>query len=69
MAKKKAETYCADCMIVLDKDEVSLSKKLFGENILVYYCLNCTAGLLGCEVSDLEDKIQEFREQGCTLFL
>ena len=69
MAKRQKETCCTDCSVVLKKDEIALSKKLFGKDIAMFYCLVCTSGVLDCEVSDLEDKIQEFREQGCTMFL
>jgi len=69
MPRKKKQTYCSDCSSVLEKDEVALSKKMFGRNITAFYCLNCIAGILDCELTDLKVKIQEFREQGCALFL
>lgn len=34
-----------------------------------YYCIGCLAEYLECTKNDLEIKIQEFKEQGCTLFL
>ena len=69
MIKKQNKTNCSDCSQMLKKDEIALSKKLFGKDITTLYCLNCIAGIIDCEVSDLKDKIQEFKEQGCTLFL
>jgi len=69
MVKKQNNPFCADCSAALENDEVALSKKLFDKDISTFYCLNCTAGIIGCETSDLKDKIQEFKEQGCTLFL
>jgi len=69
MKKVKKETCCAYCMVVLEKDEIALSKKLFGEDVDSSHCLSCTTDIVGCELSDLKVKIQEFKEQGCALFL
>lgn len=59
---------CYDCRLSLEKNEISLSKKLLGRDTIGYLCINCLADYLSCSVSDLEDKIEEFKEQGCTLF-
>jgi biotin operon repressor len=53
----------------LYKDEVALSRKMLGRTITEFYCLDCLAAYLECSVADLKIKIQEFREQGCALFL
>ena len=60
---------CCDCKKSLKKDEIALSKKLIDVDTVDFYCLNCLSEVIGCTVDDLQDKIQEFREQGCTLFL
>ena len=60
---------CTDCEKVLSKDEVALSRKLIDPDTTEYYCLDCMAENFGCSVEDLKIKIQEFKEQGCTLFL
>jgi biotin operon repressor len=60
---------CTDCDKQLMKDEVAISKKMLGRNIVAFFCLDCLATELDCEREDLEIKIQEFREQGCSLFL
>ena len=60
---------CFDCDKSLSKDEVALSKKMLGREITKFYCITCLAEYLECEREDLEVKIQEFKEQGCTLFL
>ena len=60
---------CIDCSKGLSKDEVALSQKLLGRDISEFYCIDCLAEYLECDRSDLEVKIQEFKEQGCTLFL
>lgn len=67
--KKRICRECCECRKALKKDEVALSKKLIDIDTENFYCLDCMAEYFGCEVKDLEIKIQEFKEQGCTLFL
>ena len=52
----------------LDKDTIGINKKLLGEAVSTYYCMDCLADYLGCEVQDILDKIEEFKEEGCKLF-
>lgn len=52
----------------LDKDTIGINKKLLGEDVPTFYCLECLADYLGCEVQDILDKIEEFKEDGCKLF-
>ena len=44
----------------LDKDTVGINKKLLGKDITNFYCMDC--------LDDLLDKIEEFKDEGCTLF-
>jgi biotin operon repressor len=60
---------CCDCSRALKKDEVALTRKLIDVDTEEFYCLDCLSEFLGCTVQDLKEKIQEFKEQGCTLFL
>ena len=66
MRKKSA---CTDCEKAISKDEVALSRKLIDVDTEEFYCLTCMAENFGCTVEELQIKIQEFKEQGCTLFL
>lgn len=66
MRGKKA---CLDCGCQLTKDEVALNKKLISLDLREFRCLNCLSVSFGCEVEDLQIKIEEFKEQGCTLFV
>lgn len=66
MTKRKT---CCDCARQLKRDEVALSRKLIDVDTQDFYCLDCLAEFIGCTKQDLEEKIQEFKEQGCTLFL
>ncbi len=52
----------------LDKDTIGINKKLLGVNAKSFYCIDCLADYLGCTVDDLLDKIEEFKDEGCTLF-
>ena len=60
---------CCDCGKKLVKDEIALTYKLIDPNAEEFYCLDCLAENIGCTVEDLKEKIVEFKEQGCTLFL
>ena len=53
----------------LSKDEIGINKKLLGEQVENFYCMNCLADYLEVETQDLLDKIEEFKEEGCKLFL
>jgi uncharacterized protein YlaI len=60
---------CVICgKVNLDKDTIGINKKLLGAEITNYYCMDCLADYLGCTVQELLDKIQEFKDEGCTLF-
>ena len=66
MSRKKI---CCECGKSLKKDEMALTKKLIDVDTEEFYCLDCLAEYIGCSVQDLKEKTQEFKEQGCTLFL
>lgn len=66
---KRKKTECCECGRVLVKDEIALCRKLLGTDIEDFYCIDCLSEYLECTRTDLEIKIQEFKEQGCTLFL
>jgi len=53
----------------LNKDTIGINKKLLGEDIENFYCLDCLAEYLGSTVDELLDKIEEFKEEGCKLFI
>lgn len=65
----KKQKLCCDCERKLTKDEIALTRKLVADDAQDFYCISCLADYIGCTIEDLEEKIQEFKEQGCTLFL
>ncbi len=63
------EKECLACgKTPLDKDTIGINKKLIGKQVKSFYCIDCLADYLGCSVDDLFEKIEEFKDEGCTLF-
>lgn len=60
---------CEKCGILLKKDEIALNKKLISKHTKEFFCLGCMAKQLETSVDFLNDKIEQFKEEGCTLFL
>lgn len=60
---------CASCgKENLSKDEIGLTKKLVFKGATTFYCIDCLAEYLDVTTDELRDKIEEFKEEGCTLF-
>lgn len=65
----KSRVYCAWCgEEIVSKDEIGICRKLLGTETTSFYCLDDFAEYLGCAVEDLKAKIEEFKQEGCTLF-
>lgn len=60
---------CKDCGKKLIKDEIALNKKILDPQTREFLCLECMSIMLDCTIEDLEIKIDEFKEQGCSLFI
>ena len=52
----------------LTKDEIGLVKKLIGKNAKQFYCLSCLAEYFEVTEEELVAKIEQFKDEGCTLF-
>ena len=52
----------------LDKNTLGINKKMLGINSATYYCMDCLAEYLDTTVEELLEKIEGFKEEGCTLF-
>lgn len=60
---------CSMCSCYInEKDTIGINKKLLGDDIPNFYCMNCLADYLEVSVQDILDKIEEFKDEGCTLF-
>ena len=69
MVKRVLQVSCSSCgKYPLAKDEVGASKKLLGTDTEQLYCIDCLAAYLEVTPEDIQDKIQMFKEDGCTLF-
>ena len=51
------------------KDCIGLNKKFLGRYQNEYFCIPCLCEVLDTDAVSLYQKIHEFKEQGCTLFL
>ena len=60
---------CSNCNKNLAKVEIALSKKLLGKNAKQYLCLDCLSDYLNTDKDILIEKIEQFKEEGCTLFV
>ena len=59
---------CIKCGAELSADEIALHKKLINRGATEHLCINCLAKHLDVTVGLLEEKIKQFRAEGCTLF-
>ena len=60
---------CEKCGRPLGRDEVGLTRKLVNRGATQYLCYECLARTFEVTREELERKVREFREMGCTLFL
>lgn len=67
--RKMKKVSCVSCgKETLEKNEIGINKKLLGEQVESFYCMDCLADYLGVTIQDIQDKIEEFKDQGCRLF-
>lgn len=60
---------CVNCTKELVRDEVALCKKMLGKNTKQFLCIECLSMHLDTDRDILLEKIEQFKEEGCTLFL
>ena len=69
MKRSLIQVSCVSCgKQDLVKNEVGINKKLLGDKIENFYCIDCLADYLGVSIDDINAKIEEFKEEGCVLF-
>ncbi|MDE7313341.1 MAG: hypothetical protein K2N87_17250 [Eubacterium sp.] len=59
---------CKKCGSPITKDEAAITKKLINRGTTTYYCTRCLAAAFDVTPDDIRQKIQYFKEIGCTLF-
>lgn len=52
----------------LVKDEIGLTQKIIDKKTSTFYCLPCLAEYLEVTEEELLAKLEEFKNEGCTLF-
>lgn len=61
--------HCYVCgKLPLSKDEIGLAKKLIDKKTKQFYCLSCLADYFEVTEEELLAKVEQFKEEGCTLF-
>ena len=60
---------CMNCQKALTHNEIGLHKKLINRGATKYMCKQCLAGYFNIPTELLDKKIEQFKEEGCTLFL
>lgn len=53
----------------LSKDDIALCKKMLGKKIKQFFCREHLAEVLDTDIDTLTEKVEQFKEEGCTLFL
>lgn len=53
----------------LTHNEIGLNKKMLSRNIEKFLCIQCLADYLELTPEELEDYIEEFKADGCGLFV
>lgn len=60
---------CASCEKTLCFNDIGATKKFLGRSCSGYLCRNCLAAKLDVAPEVIEKKIEQFKLQGCTLFV
>lgn len=59
---------CRNCKVLLSKDEIAINKKVLSRKLDKFFCLKCLADYLETTEDVLEEKIEDFKSEGCELF-
>lgn len=60
---------CIQCGRELSHNEIGAHKKFINRGSTQFLCRYCLADKLGVTMEMIERKIEEFKQQGCTLFI
>lgn len=60
---------CIRCGRTLTNDEIGAHKKLINRGAQEFLCLTCLAGKFRVSEDRLREKIQQFKDMGCLLFV
>lgn len=62
------EKTCVTCGQALHRDAVGACLKFLGRDTPAYYCLSCLARELGTTEEKLKERIDYYRQMGCSYF-
>jgi uncharacterized protein YlaI len=60
---------CLLCNKTISFDEAGLTKKLINRDATQFLCMSCLAKKFDVSEERLKEKIEEYRQAGCRLFL
>lgn len=60
---------CINCGKELGYNEIGAHKKFINRGSREFLCIRCLAARLGVTEEDIREKIEQFKLQGCTLFV
>ena len=60
---------CIRCGVPLCLDDIGASRKFLGRAVREFMCRECLSRELRVPRQLIDQKIQQFREEGCTLFM
>ena len=60
---------CIKCNSPLQNDDMGATKKLINRGCSEFMCIPCLAEKFGVPTEKLKEKIEEWREAGCSLFV
>ncbi len=59
---------CMQCGCALTSDDIAIHRKLISREATVYMCKDCLAHYFSVDISKVDEKIAQFKRQGCLLF-
>lgn len=59
---------CMQCGRALTSDEIAVHRKLVSREAAAYMCKDCLAAYFNVDVCKIDEKIAQFKRQGCLLF-
>lgn len=60
---------CMQCGKTLTHNEIGAHRKFINRGATEFYCRDCLAAHLGVAPERIDEKIRQFKQQGCTLFV
>lgn len=59
---------CMTCGRPVSRDEMAMTRKLINRGAVQFLCIPCLARRFDASVQELMDRMQDFKDMGCTLF-